>query len=109
MISELKENFFHLECCGKRLDEDGCPDCVVRHSNVGLGKEEDVIPQTGLEIVFHLGKIEVGARATLYELMGISVEVEPKVKEGPRNRGVVDRNTRLVQVPAPRSTQNINN
>jgi hypothetical protein len=41
--------------------------------------------------------------------MSISVEVEPKVEEGPRDRGVVDRNTRLIQVPAPRSTQNINN
>jgi hypothetical protein len=65
VISELEEDFFHLERCGKRLDEDGCSDCVVRYSNVGLGKDEDVIPQTGLEIVLHLGKIKVGAGATL--------------------------------------------
>ena len=38
--------------------------------------------------------------------MSIVVEVEPKIKERTRDRGVVNRDTSLIQVPAPRSIPN---
>lgn len=46
--------------------------------------------------MFHLGQVEVGARAPLDKFLGIMVEEECKIKDGTRHRLVVDGDTRLI-------------
>jgi hypothetical protein len=100
VVPELKEDFFHVKGGGEGLDEDGGTDGVVSHVNVRLGEEEDIVPETGLEIVFHFGEVKVGAGAALDEFMGIVEKVEGKVKEGARDGTVIDGDAGLIKMPA---------
>ena len=107
MVPQLKENFLHMEGSWECLDEDRGTDRVVGHVNVGLGEEKDVIPETGFEIVFHFGEVKVGTRPALDQLMSIMEKVKSKVKEGARDRTVIDGHTRLVEMPAPRAEMQV--
>ena len=100
MVSQFKENLFHLEGGRQRFDKDGCPDCIMRNANVGLGKEEDVIPKTRLEIVLHFREVKVRSRAALNELFCIVEEIESKVKQRTGHGFVVNGHPRFVEVPA---------
>lgn len=100
MVAQLEQDLLHLERGGEGLDEDCGADSVVRDADVGLGEEEDVVPEPGLEVVLHFGKVEIGAGATLDELVGVVVEVESKIEEGTGDGGVVDGHTRLVEMPS---------
>ena len=87
MVAKLKQNFLHLERSGQRFDEHRRTNGAVRHPDVRLRKQENIVPEAGLEIVLHLGKIEVRAEAAGHELLGIVVKVQGKVEEGARNSG----------------------
>ncbi len=80
MIAELKEDLLHLECGGKCLNEHGCTNGVVLHADEGLRENEHVVPQARLEIVLHLGEVEVRSMPALDELVRIVVEVNSKIK-----------------------------
>ena len=105
MVPQLKENFLHLESGGDRLDKDGRADGVVSHADVGLREVEDVVPETSLLVVFHLGKIEVRTESASYELLGVVEEVERKVKQGAGHGSVVDGHSGLVQMPSARTVR----
>jgi len=100
MISQLEENLLHMECSRKRLNQDSRPNCVVCHLDVGLREHEDVIPQTRLEVVFHLGEVEVWTRTTLDEFVCIVEEVEGEVEKRAGNGTIVDCNARFIEMPA---------
>jgi len=80
VVAELEQDLLHLKGGRQGLDEDGGTDGVVRHADVGLGEQEDVIPETSFEVMFHLGKIEVRAEATVHQLLGVVVKIEGKVE-----------------------------
>ena len=84
MIPEFEEYLFHLERSRECFDQDGSPDSAVGDSEIGLREEEDVIPETGLKIVFHLRKVEVGTGAALDELVRIVVKVEREIEQRSR-------------------------
>jgi len=75
MVPQFKENLFHLEGGGESFDEDGGTDGVVGHADVGLREHKDIVPETSLEVVLHLGKVEVGTKSALDELLGVVEEV----------------------------------
>jgi hypothetical protein len=102
MVPEFEENLFHLECSGKRLDQDSRPDGVVGNTDIRLGEEENVVPETRLEVMFHLWEVEVWTRTTPDELMSVMVEVKSKVEKRGRDRNIVNGHAGLVEVPTPR-------
>lgn len=108
MIPQFEEDLFHVECGRESFNQDGGPDSVVGDAEIGLREEEDVVPETGLEVVFHLWKVKVGTRATLDELVGIVVKVEREIEQRGGQGNVVDRHAGLVQVPTPRSVGGVN-
>ena len=108
MIPELEEYLFHMERSRECFNQDGSPDGVVGDSEIGLGEEEDVVPETGLKVVFHLWKVEVGTEAALDELVSIVVKVERKIEQRGRQWSIVNRHAGLVQVPTPGSVGDVN-
>lgn len=103
VLLELEEDLLHLVCGGESLDEDGGADDTVGEAAVGSGEVEDVVPETGLEVVLHLGEVEVWAKAALDELVGVVEEVETKVKERTRHGLAVNDDTGLLEVPSTRT------
>ena len=70
------------------------------HSNIRLREVEDIVPETSLEVLLHLREVKVRAKAALDELVRVVEEVKGEIEERPGDRGVVDRYTRLVQMPS---------
>lgn len=103
VISQLEEDFFHLERSRKSFDENSSTDCVMGHANVRLREEEDVVPETRLEVVLHLGQVKVWTSPRLDEFLCIVIEVESKIKDGARDGRIVDSDTRFVEMPAART------
>ena len=100
VVSQFKKNLLHLES-GREGFNKNCPaNCVMGHADIRLRKDEDVVPETSFEIMFHFREIEIWARATLDELMGIVIEVKSKVKERARYGRVVDSDARFVEMPS---------
>lgn len=57
--------------------------------------------------MFHLGQVEVRARAPLDKFLGIMIEEERKVKDGTGHRLIVDGDARLVQMPTTRTSNDL--
>lgn len=108
MIPEFEEDLFHLECSWESFDQDGSPDSVVGDTEIRLREEEDVVPETGFKVVFHLWKVKVGTGAALDELVSIVIKIEGEIEERGGQRSVVDCHTGLVQMPTPRSVGVVN-
>ena len=59
MSSQFEQNLFHLEGRRKCLNQNSCPDGAKRHADVRLRKIENIVPETGFAVVFHLWKIKI--------------------------------------------------
>ncbi len=103
MLAELEEDLVHLEGRGQRLDQNGGPHASGRNAELRLGEEEDFIPEARLEIVFDLGQVKVGARPAPKELVRVVVEVQPEIEEARGDRGPLDLQVSLLEVPTSRS------
>lgn len=108
MVPEFEEDFFHLERSRESFYQDGSPDSVVGDTEIGLREKEDIVPETGFKVVFHLWKVEVRTRAALDELLGIVVKIKCKIEERGGKGNIVNRHAGLVQVPTPRSMELLN-
>lgn len=100
VVPQLEEDLLHLEGSREGLNEDGTTDCSSGDANVGLGEVEDVVPETGLTVVLHFGKVEVGTESTSDLLFCIVEEEEGEIEDGGGDGGVVDSETGLVKVPS---------
>ena len=100
VLLELVEDLLHLERGGKGLDQDGSSDRSLRQAELASREAEDVVPQSSLEVVLHLGEVEVRAKAPLDELGGVVVEVDGKVEQTARDGLAVDQDVTLLQVPS---------
>jgi len=100
VIPQLEKNLFHMECSGEGFNQDGCSDSIMRHADIRLSKQENVVPEAGLEIVLHLRKVEVGTEASLDEFIRVVIEEEPKVEQGTRNWCLVNSHAWLIEMPA---------
>lgn len=90
MLPQLKEDFFHLERSGKGLDEDSASNGTSRDTDVRLRKVEDIIPETGFEVMLHLREVEIGADTASNQFLGIMEEIKRKVEDGCGDRGIID-------------------
>jgi hypothetical protein len=81
MIPQFKKNLLHMESSRKSFNKNSRANCVVSHADIRLRKQENVVPETSFEIMFHFWKIEVWSGSTLDKLMCIVVKVHGKVKE----------------------------
>lgn len=82
MVPQFEKNFLHLERSREGLNENGSTDRVMRHANIGLGKDKDIVPETRFKIVFHFREVKVWPRPALHEFMCIVIEVQGKVENG---------------------------
>jgi hypothetical protein len=103
MVPQLEQNLLHLVSGGKSLNQYCCPDSIVRYPDVRLGEHEDIVPETGLEIMLHLWEIKVRPRAAFNKFFGVVVKVQGEIEEGAGNRGSVDCHTRFVEMPTSRA------
>ena len=103
MVPQLEKDFLHLESSREGLDKNGSADRVMRHADIGLGKDKNIVPETRFKIVFHFREVEVWPRPALDELMCIVIEVEGKVEDGSRDGGIVDCHAGFVEVPSSRT------
>ncbi len=103
MVSQLEKDLFHLESGGESFDQNGGSDSIMRHADVRLGEKENVVPQAGLEVVLHLWKVKVRAKAPLNEFLGIVIKVKAKIEQGTRHWHLVDGDAWFIEVPATRS------
>jgi len=81
MVPELKQYLFHVERGRKSLNEHRRANGVVRHPNVGLREDKDVVPKTRLHVVFHFWKVEVRPISSFDKLMRIMEEIERKIEK----------------------------
>src|SRR5216684_2547489 len=91
-----------MESSGEGFNQDGCSDSVVRHADVRLREQENVVPQAGLEIVLHLRKVEIGTESPLDEFIRVMIKEKPEVEQGTRNWCFVNSHAWLIEVPAAR-------
>ena len=103
VVAQLVEDLVHLERGGDRLDQHRRPDRAVRDLQGGLGVGEDVVPQPRLEVRLHLRQVEVGAGSASQQLGRVVEEVEAEVDQAAGDRGPVDHEVGLVEVPAARA------
>jgi hypothetical protein len=75
VIPQFIDDLIHLEGGGDGFNQYGSSDGAAGHANVILGQVEDVIPQPGLEMGFHLWEIEIRASPSLDKLKGIVEKV----------------------------------
>jgi hypothetical protein len=80
VLAQLVQDLVHLEGRGQRLDEHRGLDRPARHPE-RPGREEHVVPEAGLEVVLHLGEVEVGASAAGELLLRVVEEEEAEVEE----------------------------
>jgi len=100
VLTELVDDLVHLENTEDGLNENGTTDGTTGDTNPVLGNLEDIVPKTGLEVRLHLGKVEVRAKALGNGFLSVVEEVETKVKDTTRDGLTVNKEVRLIQVPA---------
>jgi hypothetical protein len=103
MIPELEQDLLHMKSSRKGLDQNRRTDGSNRHADVRLREAENIIPKACFEIMFHFGEIKVGSETTLDELFGVVIKIESKIEDGAGDRGIVDGDTRFVEMPSSRT------
>ncbi len=63
MFAQFVQDFFHLERREDRFEQHGRLDRALRNAEFVLRHHEDVVPQTRLEMVFHLRQVVERAEA----------------------------------------------
>ena len=100
MVPQFKENFFHLKCGWKGLDQNCRSYGVVRESDVRLREKENIIPESSFEVMFHLRKVEIWPMSALDKFIGVMKEIDGKIEDRSRNWSVVNRQSGFIQVPS---------
>ncbi len=103
MLAERVDDLRHLERGGQRLDQHGGADQTLREPERLAGEGEDVVPERRLEVVLHLGQVEVEAAVALGQPPAGMEGVEAEVHERAGDGVAVDGEVLLGQVPAARA------
>src|SRR5713226_2690024 len=99
MVAQLPQDLVRLEGGENRLDQHRRADRATRNPERILREDEDVVPQTRLEMDFELREIEEGSRAACGELGRSMEKGESEIEERRRNRLPVHGQVLLDQVP----------
>ena len=100
VVAEFVDDLIHLKSSGDGLDQNGTTDGSAGDANVVLGQVEDIVPQTSLQVRFHLGQVEVRTEPAGHQLPGVVVEVQTKVKQTTGDGLAIDGEVLLIEVPA---------
>ena len=92
-----------MESSGEGFDQHGSADGALRDTDIALGEGENIVPETSFLVVLHLGEVKVRTGSSFDELSSVVEEVEGKVEDGARDRGVVDSHPRFVEMPSSRT------
>jgi ElaB/YqjD/DUF883 family membrane-anchored ribosome-binding protein len=106
VITEFIDDFVHFVSSQDGFDQDSATDSTTGNVKHILGNVENVVPESGFEMGFHLGKIEVRTESVLDKLVSIVVEIETKVKDRARHRLTINQDMLLFQVPSTGSKRN---
>jgi hypothetical protein len=83
VVAQFVEDFFHLEGGEDGFDQHGGLDRALRQADVILRHDEDVVPQAGFEVAFHLRQVVERAGAAGDLLLGVVEEDQAKSKMPP--------------------------
>ena len=100
VVAEFVDDLIHLKSSSDGLDQNGTTDGSAGDANVVLGQVEDIVPQTSLQVRFHLGQVEVRTEPAGHQLPGVVVEVQTKVKQTTGDGLAIDGEVLLIEVPA---------
>jgi hypothetical protein len=103
VLAQFVEDFFHLEGGEDGFDQHRGLDRAARQADVVLGHDEDVVPQAGFEVAFHLRQVEEGAGAAGDLLLGVVEEDQREVEDAAGDALTVDGHVLFVEVPAARA------
>jgi hypothetical protein len=103
VVAQFVEDLVHLEGSRQGLDQHGRLDRADFKAERGLGGDEDIVPEPGLEMALELGQVEVRARALRQRRLGVVEEVEAEIDQRARGDLAVDLDMAFRQVPAARA------
>src|SRR6185312_4502877 len=98
MVLQLVDDLVHLEGGHDGLDEDGGADRTLRHAELGLRVDEDIVPEARLEVALELWQIEIGAAAALQQLLGVVEKEQPEIERRTPSIRFICPSIRLSQV-----------
>src|SRR6185436_15095417 len=90
VLAQLVEDLVHLEGGEDGLDQDGRLDRALRDAERVLRAHEDVVPEAGLEMAFHLRQVEERAVAARDLLTRVMEEEEREVEDAAGDALAVD-------------------
>ncbi len=99
MLSELVEDFIHLEGRENSFDQHCGLDGAPSDYEVVFGEVENVVPESCFEVAFHFGEVEIGPRAFTNQLLGIVKVIDGEVEDRRWDRLSVNRHMFFQQVP----------
>src|SRR6516164_2235578 len=105
MVSELVEDFVHLECCHNRFDQDCCANTAIGNAKLLLGKNKDVVPEPRLQMTLHFRQVEVRPGAGRKQKFRVMKKVKAEIEQGAGHGLPVHKNVALVEMPAPRTNE----
>ena len=103
VLSELVEDFVHLEGGRDRLDQNGRLDGADGKPDVLLRKYEHVVPEPCLEVILQLGNVEVRTASLLDQRFRVMEEEQAEIEERCGDRSAVDCQVLLGQVKTART------
>src|SRR5688572_28683706 len=103
MVLEFIKDLFHLKSRQNGFNENGGPYGTIVNSHMILGELEGVIPETRVEMTFHLGQVEIRTALAVQKLVSIVKEVEAKIKKACAHGLIIDPKVGFLEMPAPRA------
>ena len=103
VVPQLVQDLVHLECGQDGLDQHGGANRPSRNAQRLLCRNEDVVPETRLEVRLELGKVEVRTGPAVELLASVVEEGQPKVEEARGDGSSVHQHVPLIQMPAARA------
>src|ERR1700676_4428362 len=100
VLSQLVEDFIHLESSQDRLDEDGGFDRSGLKTERLLRVYKHVIPQARFEVAFELRQIKIRPCSPSQLLLRVVPEEKPEIKQRPGHRLSVYQYMFLREMPA---------
>jgi hypothetical protein len=100
VFSQLVDNFVHLEDCWDGFNQNRSSDGTSLQANVVLGVVEDVVPQLGFQVVFHLWQVEVWTETLGNGFLSTVVEVDGEIENTTGDWGTVNQDVLFSQVPS---------
>src|SRR3990167_9261617 len=89
VIPQFVQNLIHLKCGQYGFNQYGGADSPAGDSDFILCKIENVIPESRLEMRFHLRQIKIRSSFAFRQFACVIKKIEAEIKKGGRNRSAV--------------------